>query len=131
VIYFIQENDTGNIKIGYTASKCADSRLKALQTGNPERLTVLATFQGDERAERWMHAEFSQFRVAGEWFRPAAPLIKFIIDTVREVAECRKNVEGSCAFCTETITEQQLEDSELYCPHCFTTIKANLVKQKY
>lgn len=80
MIYFIQAETSLFIKIGYTGGE-ADGRLKALQTGNPEPLTVLGTMLGDQDAERAMHTRFAHARMVGEWFRPVPELVRFIVES--------------------------------------------------
>lgn len=66
------------VKIG--SSNDLDSRLVALRRGetmplrvagmigDPTRLDVLTTFEGDMYLERRLHAAFAERRIAGEWF---------------------------------------------------------------
>lgn len=75
-IYFVQGLCGGAIKIGY--SKQPDVRLKDLQTGYPDTLTILFMLPGDETIEHGLHKEFEFCRLKGEWFRPDPLLIKKI-----------------------------------------------------
>lgn len=66
-VYLIQ-SATGYCKIG--SSRSVPNRLKQLQCGNPERLTLVHQFfsanaQQDELA---LHARFADRRVRNEWF---------------------------------------------------------------
>lgn len=82
MIYFIQDSANLAIKIGFTGSReevAAEMRLKALQTGNPSRLILLATMPGDKAVEGQLHQRFDAHCVAGEWFKPAPDLIRFIL----------------------------------------------------
>ena len=72
VIYFIRAA-TGHIKIG-TATDLKE-RLSNLQAGNPMPLTVLAVVPGKRAEERALHAEFAEYRAAGEWFKPVPELL--------------------------------------------------------
>lgn len=76
VVYFVQSGEGGHIKIG-TASDFP-KRLQALQTGNPERLTVLGTLPGSLSEEADIHDQFSHLRARGEWFRPEPELLDYI-----------------------------------------------------
>ena len=66
MIYFIQSGDCGPIKIG--KAKHPESRLRELQTGSCEPLTLLATLDVDDNAEHSLHATLSGCRLRGEWF---------------------------------------------------------------
>jgi len=76
-IYFIQASISKHIKIGFTDGRPHD-RLDCLQTGNHERLELIATIQGDETLERQLHQQFKALRGVGEWFAFEEPLISFI-----------------------------------------------------
>lgn len=58
-------------KIGY--SKDVETRLKKLQTGNPETLVIHHKIQVSENRvrilEKKIHREMAYLRVRGEWFR--------------------------------------------------------------
>lgn len=75
MIYFIQDTLTCHIKIGFTDGD-PDARLRALQTGNPNPLVLLGTSQGDLEDEQDLHRRFSEWRVQGEWFKPAKAVIE-------------------------------------------------------
>lgn len=66
-VYMIQAGDErGPVKIGFAANP--KRRLAALQTGHPERLSILRLFDGGKVDEASLHAKFSTFRLSGEWF---------------------------------------------------------------
>lgn len=69
-LYVIGEGRSGPIKIG--RSKSARARLAALQTGNPRRLKLLASYRMEpdsvSLAESYLHEELSRFAMMGEWF---------------------------------------------------------------
>lgn len=79
MIYFLQNETTFEIKIGYTGNDTPDVRSSALQTGNPSRLILLGTCKGDKRFEGELHARFVKYKVRGEWYRPGPRLLLFII----------------------------------------------------
>ena len=66
-VYFIGPTN-GPIKIGVTAGD-PSHRVKGLQTGNPEKLAVIAKTRGGAALERAYHDIFSQNRLTGEWFK--------------------------------------------------------------
>lgn len=88
-VYFIR-NGRGGVKIGFTAST-AKSRLSQLQTGQSDRLALVAVMDGaDSFLERNLHDKFASSRVGGEWFTETTELTK-IIESHRVTAseECQ------------------------------------------
>tara|TARA_B100000085_G_C18500857_1_gene495419 strand:- start:895 stop:1200 length:306 start_codon:yes stop_codon:yes gene_type:complete len=65
-LYIIQSDVTGMIKIG--RSKNPRKRLKQLQTGNPNKLKLIAAFEGQGWREKIIHERLSRYRLEGEWF---------------------------------------------------------------
>lgn len=78
MIYFTQDSATLHVKIGHTNGDDAETRRRALQTGNPSELVVLATMPGERADETKLHQRFAPARVAGEWFRPVPELLLLI-----------------------------------------------------
>ncbi len=78
-VYFIQGLCGGAIKIGYSADP--SKRLKELQTGYPDTLTLVLMIPGDENTERALHNQFEASRLKGEWFRPD----RYVIDKIKEL----------------------------------------------
>ena len=76
-VYFIQSAD-GPIKIGSASD--VNARLGSLQTGSPEKLTLLGAIEGGEARERELHQQFAATRLRGEWFAPSAALLRLIGD---------------------------------------------------
>jgi len=74
MIYFIQDQTTLLIKIGFTDGDPLN-RLAALQTGNPSGLVLLHTLPGGKTAEADLHARFASARERGEWFRPVPDML--------------------------------------------------------
>src|SRR5436309_2275610 len=58
MIYFIQEELHGLIKIGFTAAN-AFERMRALQTSSPAALHLLTTIPGDLTTEAKLHDQFA------------------------------------------------------------------------
>lgn len=69
-VYAIECSRTHAVKIGWSASP--ESRLKALQTGAPFRLRLLAQFPGTLRDEHALRRRFKRHRLHGEWLAPKA-----------------------------------------------------------
>jgi hypothetical protein len=81
VVYFIERQ--GFVKIGTTTS--LEKRLRDIGKGScmltgmtvgPVRL--VATMPGDQRHEKFLHDQFHELRVEGEWFLPDGRLCEFI-----------------------------------------------------
>lgn len=68
VIYFIQSEHGGHVKIG-RADDLA-KRLQGLATGRPDKLILLGAVPGTLADERRVHAAFAAHRDKGEWFFP-------------------------------------------------------------
>lgn len=81
MIYFIQSENSGDIKIGYIEKdnlRAVHQRLDQFQIGNPSRLTVLAVMSGKIGKEKQIHQRFASARIQGEWFRSTPELLEFI-----------------------------------------------------
>lgn len=76
-IYFVQSETTLAIKIGFSTN--TKKRLKALQTGSADKLSLLGVRHYSTMAdERALHHKFRKDRVGGEWFRPTPELLRYI-----------------------------------------------------
>lgn len=69
VIYFVQAEEGGPVKIGRT--KDPKARLASLQTGSAVPLVVRRLFAGGARAEAEIHERLDDYRLGGEWFSPS------------------------------------------------------------
>jgi hypothetical protein len=87
-VYFIQEDNTGAIKIG--SSKNVKKRVIELRTGTSGSLTILAVTEGGLRTERVLQSVFSHARIHGEWFRPVPELIEYAKAAAIEGVEFEK-----------------------------------------
>ncbi len=70
MIYFIRPESGSAVKIGYCKADPV-KRLRALQTGHPERLRLIAVIDGPEAGrmgEAEWHGRFAADRLHGEWF---------------------------------------------------------------
>ncbi len=73
--YVIKSGNSDYYKIGKT-NRTVPSRLKELQTGNPDPLKVVKVLSGD--LEGYYHDKFSHKRVNGEWFKLTSKDLKQI-----------------------------------------------------
>jgi hypothetical protein len=73
--YFVQAEDGGNIKIGYT-SRDPVCRLAGLQTGSPHKLILVGIIEGNVESE--LHRKFAHLRSHNEWFKNDKELVNYI-----------------------------------------------------
>lgn len=67
-VYFIQGENGGAIKIGY--SKNPEERLKQLQTGYPDILKILCLIPATNKTEGFYHKKYEDLKLNGEWYKP-------------------------------------------------------------
>ena len=91
-VYFIQEEESGNIKIGFS-EKHPKGRLKDFQTGNSNKLTLLGYIEGTFKDESNLHKEFSKERIrkGNEWFESSPRLKERIKELLEESLEDKKD----------------------------------------
>ena len=91
-VYFIQEEESGNIKIGFS-EKHPKGRLKDFQTGNSNKLTLLGYIEGTYKDESKLHNEFFKERIRkdNEWFKSSPKLKDRIKELLEESLEEKKN----------------------------------------
>ena len=94
MVYFIEAEKTGLIKIGYTISDASlRKRISQLATEGPDKLRVIlllsTTLNIDKGAqlEAQLHKKFAAYRDHGEWFRPGKELVAFIIAHQKHLQE--------------------------------------------
>lgn len=78
VVYFIQGRRYGPVKIGTADGARVKNRLSELQTGNPERLSIIRTVRGGRALEQEIHDLLAIYRLAGEWFAPDARVLALV-----------------------------------------------------
>jgi hypothetical protein len=80
IIYFIQVENDGAVKIGQTGN--LQDRLRALQHNHHQKLNVLYSFDvPDEKAnyaEKHLHKCFTEHQIRGEWFSPCPYMYDYI-----------------------------------------------------
>ena len=79
MIYFIRDEATRLIKIGFTAGD-GEERRRELQTGCPGKLVLLLQMEGSKQEETAWHERFADDRDRGEWFRPETELLLAITE---------------------------------------------------
>ena len=79
-VYIIREEGNKRFKVG--VSNNPEKRLKTLQTGNPEDLTLLYTSlvcSNSFEIEDSVHEHFKDYLLRGEWFDPALDIKEVIV----------------------------------------------------
>jgi hypothetical protein len=67
LIYFIRNERTRAVKIGYASSVRA--RLSSIRTSSPDPVTLLGAIPGGADVEGRLHDRFKHISIQGEWFR--------------------------------------------------------------
>jgi len=76
MIYFVQNLENGNIKIGHT--NCVKERLEVLNSNNDSKLVVLKVLDVDNSLEDLVHFKLDKYHVKGEWFSYNEDVKRFI-----------------------------------------------------
>ena len=84
LVYFIQQGDTGPIKIGVTINLY--SRFASLQKKYQNvTLRILGIINGEREKERALHLRFRHIRLKGEWFNPTHELENYIKEHAKPI----------------------------------------------
>jgi hypothetical protein len=69
-VYLINEVDTHNYKIGVSKKPANDERIKNLQTGNHNQLSLIFELKSNcyTTLEKTLHRTFKYNNIRGEWF---------------------------------------------------------------
>lgn len=81
VIYFLLAHDVSRVKVGFTTH--FENRFRDLQSASPVKLEVLRVVEGSYHDEQTVMAVFHKYRLHGEWFIAAPPLMQFINSLVQ------------------------------------------------
>ena len=74
---YVAEAENGMVKIGYSNDPVG--RVKAICSGSPMRVRLVAFLPAKSRAdERMHHRKFAASRAWNEWFRPSGNLSEFL-----------------------------------------------------
>lgn len=111
MLYFIQEEKSTNIKIGYTGS-AAEQRQRDFQTGNSDKLCVLLMIDGTKADECALHRRFSEYRICGEWFKPSSAILQYII------GHKDNSVNVAIENCPNWIGSKVASRHSIKCPIC-------------
>ncbi|HCS17685.1 MAG TPA: hypothetical protein DIW45_07800 [Erythrobacter sp.] len=76
-VYYIACPETLRLKIGYTKGNPV-ARLRALRTGSPTDIRLMAVHPGSLNDEHTIHGYFAEQRLHGEWFEVDEALFEFM-----------------------------------------------------
>ncbi|MDD3814370.1 MAG: GIY-YIG nuclease family protein [Desulfocapsaceae bacterium] len=110
MIYFIQENTNGPIKVGTCVA--LDQRINQLQTGNPRLLQVIKTIPGHTAREAQIRKDLKQFHIRGEWFRAESDVLEYI----NELQNVSYEKDGDRAYAI--IWRDEHDSMTDFCPFC-------------
>jgi DNA-binding CsgD family transcriptional regulator len=121
-IYFIQNEKTKSIKIGYTSENPLD-RLRTFQRVSCEKLCLLSQIEGDVFLEKQLHFLCIDFEVIKGWFRieclefcEAFLKKKIILCCYKLDKDCELNIlpiEKTKRTRTNKVTEETMEESRM------------------
>lgn len=111
IVYFVEALSSGLIKIG--VARDAQARLRTLQTGSPEKLSLVAVIRTHDASglERALHAEFRSARSHGEWFHPVSGLLDFIVANGSTVEDDRRAIIQSAIEKMKALTPPHLRNT--------------------
>lgn len=118
-VYFIQADQDGPIKIGFTSDK-PEKRLSQLQTGNASALKLLGAINAPASRERQFHAELSEWRLQGEWFAPHPTVLAAIGEALSaEPIQCGGPHCSFCGICQHEVAVLIAGPNDVYiCSQC-------------
>jgi hypothetical protein len=90
--YLVAPENMAHVKIGHSKNPWA--RLTGIQTGHPEKLSVVASIVCDETGDRWLLDAFSDCAATGEWVVPNAKMIALITALKSKKVKTREDVEA-------------------------------------
>lgn len=73
-IYAIADDETGDVKIGFSDRSVAGRLSQLKSTTGKKSLTLIGVTEGGRLQEEAIHKRFAVLNVAGEWFRRSAEL---------------------------------------------------------
>jgi hypothetical protein len=67
-VYFMQSDFDGDFAVKIGRATSPSGRLNSIQSGNPNKIEMLAFINCDMRAEAIFHKHFAGAKIRGEWF---------------------------------------------------------------
>jgi hypothetical protein len=115
VIYFIRNERSGAIKIGY--SQDPRKRLSQLKVSSPDPLVLLGTIHGGIQQERKLHAYFREYRLRGEWYQDDPYVLNAVLGMINQYQNVMKACEArGCRYGLAGVRMLHLPSAhEFYC----------------
>lgn len=111
-VYFIQADESGPIKIGFTADD-PRRRLASLQTGNPAALRLLGAIKGTFADERRFHSDLAEWRLQGEWFQSHPTVLAMVQEALSSPPSVSTECGQRCLHCSFCLACQHANDEVL------------------
>ena len=94
MIYIVLDPVSNCVKIGYTSDKESIQRLNSLQTGNPNKLILIAEIKGDFARESEIHKDLNEYKCQGgsEWFYCSSYVLKKIKEITSNGASLYRSI---------------------------------------
>jgi DNA-binding XRE family transcriptional regulator len=114
VVYFVQCEGTGRIKIGRT-TRPVIQRMRALQTSAPHALKLIGEFPEGHHGhtEGSLHRKFAHLRLRGEWFKDDVELLTFIAKGNADDKDSVNTIEGLAAIAFKARKKLGLRQEDL------------------
>lgn len=91
-VYFIQANEGGPVKIGWSDNP--KRRLNQLQAAHHGTLNLLAAVPGGRDTEKSIHGRLDDYRVRGEWFEDCEP-VREVMAALQEACNLERQASSS------------------------------------
>lgn len=121
-VYFYHLPIQNLVKIGVSAN--VEQRLNQLSTGCTERGEILRVIEGFSfKAEKWLHNQFKDLRVKGEWFTFSRDMLEINVPTklkdvelppFRKIGNGMKGQHGTAYPLLETMLEFSKPEAWLF-----------------
>lgn len=104
----------GCVKIG--VSTYGESRIEALQTGNPFELYLIAEaeFTDAFAVEKHLHATYSKYRIRGEWFKIPPPVMQELMPLFSGPDDTPQDKPKPANDELQTVPDNSTEDPEYW-----------------
>jgi hypothetical protein len=111
LVYFISCGTKGPIKVGFTADRNPNARIRQLQIGSPEPLTLIGTIMAYASIERTIQTFLGPHHVRGEWFE-REPALLLMHRLQMDATFHRSELVDEIAFLLITRAKREPDDEE-------------------
>lgn len=110
-VYLVWDETSDAIKVGYAGD--IFSRIGQLQIGNPNRLSLICTLEGDRETEDLIHRLLCRLgarRIRGEWFRCSEGDLRFFESFAKRFMSYQAKCEAEERMGEETADSMTLKE---------------------